>query len=430
LVFQEAGMLYGCEDDQAKPAKADAYTGAWKTDVERRGKRISVDEAAATVGGIVLRYPPGPGKMGHIALCDGKGGTVEAKGRRYGVVADTVHGREWHTGVLIPGITYESGSAMKVALPEIVYEPNAQNMNKEIVVKIQEALKTRGFSPGIIDGDYGPNTQQAVTHFQEAEGLVVDGAVGPETAAALGVSFLAEKKAPMPEREFENRGIFPPELRQEALAGNPLQLLTLVLMMLSKEKPMANDPAKAGQGFDNVSLLLPLLLQSALTGKQIDTAELLTVLLTGKPIASPPTPTPTPSPQPQPQPSPQMPVDFVTLLLPLVYERLTGKPWPGTAPAEPQKKPDAPEMPTQPALSRPSVQLSAAGLGISTILQALGIVGTPFGVGGTNATSVGTLATLIPLVTGAFGATGGFGALLNAGRGLLGGLANAAGKPK
>jgi hypothetical protein len=31
--------------------------------------------------------------MGHIALCDGKGGTVEAKGRKYGVVADTVQNR-------------------------------------------------------------------------------------------------------------------------------------------------------------------------------------------------------------------------------------------------------------------------------------------------------------------------------------------------
>jgi hypothetical protein len=85
LVFQEAGILYGCVDDNAKPSQADAYTGAWQTDLMKRGTRVSVDEAAATVGGIVLRYPPGPGKMGHIALCDGKGGTVEAKGRLYGL---------------------------------------------------------------------------------------------------------------------------------------------------------------------------------------------------------------------------------------------------------------------------------------------------------------------------------------------------------
>ena len=92
LVYQEAGTLYGCVDDTVPPAKADAYTGAWKADLDRLGKRVSVEEAAATVGGIVLRYPPGPGKMGHIAVCDGNGGTIEAKGRRYGVVADTVQG--------------------------------------------------------------------------------------------------------------------------------------------------------------------------------------------------------------------------------------------------------------------------------------------------------------------------------------------------
>ena len=106
LVYQEAGVLYGCVDDNAKPSEADAYTGGWQQDVERLGIRVSIQKAAATVGGIVLRFPP-PGGMGHIALCDGKGGTVEAKGRKYGVVADTVQNRGWHTGVLIPGIKYD-----------------------------------------------------------------------------------------------------------------------------------------------------------------------------------------------------------------------------------------------------------------------------------------------------------------------------------
>jgi len=163
LVFQEAQILFGCLDDDADPKIADAYTGAWQRDVAKKGKAVSVDEAAATVGGIVLRFPPGPGEMGHIALCDGKGGTVEAKGQRYGVVADTVHGRTWHTGVLIPGITYVAPGTTppKVDQPDIVYEPGAPNMEKEIIFKIQLALAVKGFDPGEIDGDYGPNTQAA-----------------------------------------------------------------------------------------------------------------------------------------------------------------------------------------------------------------------------------------------------------------------------
>jgi peptidoglycan hydrolase-like protein with peptidoglycan-binding domain len=198
LVFQEAGAPYGCEDDQAQPSKADAYTGSWKKDVERIGIRVSVEQAAATVGGIVLRYPPGPGKMGHIALCDGKGGTVEAKGQRYGVVADTVHGREWDTGVLIPGITYDSAPPIKVTPPAVGYALNAPNMNTAIVANIQEALHARGFDSGLVDGEFGFNTQAAVLAFQQAEGLVVDGAVGPETAAALNVS-LTNASAPKPD---------------------------------------------------------------------------------------------------------------------------------------------------------------------------------------------------------------------------------------
>lgn len=42
-----------------------------------------------------------------------------------------------------------------------------------------------GFSPDDIDGDFGPKTEQAVKHFQEARGLEVDGKVGPATFASL-----------------------------------------------------------------------------------------------------------------------------------------------------------------------------------------------------------------------------------------------------
>ena len=49
LVYQEAGVLYGCVDDNAKPSEADAYTGGWQQDVERLGIRVSIEKAAATM---------------------------------------------------------------------------------------------------------------------------------------------------------------------------------------------------------------------------------------------------------------------------------------------------------------------------------------------------------------------------------------------
>ncbi|MNS02526.1 Spore cortex-lytic enzyme precursor [compost metagenome] len=54
------------------------------------------------------------------------------------------------------------------------------------VKDLQQALKTHGFDPGPVDGDFGPRTRGAVVAFQQARGLLVDGLVGPQTWGALG----------------------------------------------------------------------------------------------------------------------------------------------------------------------------------------------------------------------------------------------------
>jgi hypothetical protein len=198
--------------------------------------------------------------------------------------------------------------------------------------------------------------------------------------------------------------------------GNPL--LLILLLILSKGKLMAGDPAKPRQGVDIEKVLLPLLLQSALTGKLIDINELLSVALTGQPSTSAPNalmPTVWRGPL-------QQPTDTNAMLPPLFYQMLTGKPWPGQTP--PDELGDSKETMNKretPVTSRPSVQLSVAGLALSTILQALGIVGTPFGMG-QSPTETGTLATLLPFATAAIGATGGFGALASIGLRLLSGF--------
>src|SRR6185503_5523872 len=47
-------------------------------------------------------------------------------------------------------------------------------------------LKTRGFSPGAIDGRFGPGTEAAIIAFQQSEGLLSDGIAGGRTLASLG----------------------------------------------------------------------------------------------------------------------------------------------------------------------------------------------------------------------------------------------------
>lgn len=53
------------------------------------------------------------------------------------------------------------------------------------VRSLQHKLFDRGFSPGTVDGIFGPGTEAAVLAFQKSRGLLADGIVGRETAAAL-----------------------------------------------------------------------------------------------------------------------------------------------------------------------------------------------------------------------------------------------------
>lgn len=188
VVYQQSGVLYGCVSQTGNPALVESYTGAWQTDSKKRGIRVPVAEAAALAGGILLRFPPAPGKMGHIAISDGKGKLVEAHSTKEGVTDKFGHqGRHWDTGVLIPGFEYEDGETLPYAPPTHIYKIGAFNMNSAVVRDIQVALDKRGISPGTIDGIFGPNTTAAVAAFQASAGLVVDGQVGPQTAKALAV---------------------------------------------------------------------------------------------------------------------------------------------------------------------------------------------------------------------------------------------------
>lgn len=54
-----------------------------------------------------------------------------------------------------------------------------------LVRQLQEKLAGAGFSPGPIDGIYGPNTKAAVIRLQQARGITPDGIAGPQVWVAL-----------------------------------------------------------------------------------------------------------------------------------------------------------------------------------------------------------------------------------------------------
>lgn len=58
----------------------------------------------------------------------------------------------------------------------------------EEVRSIQQALKSRGYYTGNIDGIFGTATKNAVTAFQRDNGLEVDGIAGKETLKALNIA--------------------------------------------------------------------------------------------------------------------------------------------------------------------------------------------------------------------------------------------------
>ncbi len=72
-----------------------------------------------------------------------------------------------------------------------VFKENKLIIEQQLDVRfIQSLLKEAGFDPGNIDGKMGAKTKAAVTKFQGAHGLKVDGKIGYQTLSQLA-SFIS-----------------------------------------------------------------------------------------------------------------------------------------------------------------------------------------------------------------------------------------------
>lgn len=191
IVFQKVGKLFGCTDNNGNPATTEAYSGAWARDASDGTLLVTDKETAINSAGVILiRRPPMPGNMGHVAISDGKGRTVEAAGTGLGVTRDNIEGRLWHFYTKVPEVTYQSTGVTVVEKPlPYLLTLEELNMSGALVKRVQRALKDAGINPGKIDGLYGPHTVAAVFAFQKINRLVADGIVGPKTAKKLGVEW-------------------------------------------------------------------------------------------------------------------------------------------------------------------------------------------------------------------------------------------------
>jgi N-acetylmuramoyl-L-alanine amidase len=180
LYYQTFGILYGTDT-------VNGYSAYWSRDANTLGQIITIEEAKSTPGAAILRLA-GNGEVGHIAVSDGNGGTVEAHGKEDGITNSVVDGRRWDMGVLVPGVTYNPNPILPFRPPSIViYRLTSPYMVSHEVGKIQAALTRRGFDTGGIDNIFGELTFNAVKLFQDSAGLNPDGEVSALTTAALDV---------------------------------------------------------------------------------------------------------------------------------------------------------------------------------------------------------------------------------------------------
>lgn len=86
---------------------------------------------------------------------------------------------EKELGLIIKGKTPFSPIA---ANPEVIIRRGSRG---EPVARLQRFLNAFGLTPGVADGIYGLQTENALMAFQQLAGITIDGIAGPEVWAAL-----------------------------------------------------------------------------------------------------------------------------------------------------------------------------------------------------------------------------------------------------
>ncbi|MBT2298985.1 peptidoglycan-binding protein [Variovorax paradoxus] len=188
VTFQATGLVLGCVNNNDDPSRADAFSGAWARDAKSAQRVVSIGQAKATPGAVLVRKPA-PGGIGHVAISQGDGTTIEAHSAKKGVSNQQVDGRRWDLAMLVPLIEYPADLPVAVFSPPagLVLRLTFPPMHGALVKKLQKALKAQGIDPGTIDGVFGPHTEAAVRAFQMQSELVPDGEAGGVTLAKLGI---------------------------------------------------------------------------------------------------------------------------------------------------------------------------------------------------------------------------------------------------
>lgn len=144
--------------------------------------------------GKISTIPDRPGiavrMNGHVGVYVGNGEVVEWRGFDYGCVVTKLSKRSWLDWYELPWVEYAEGQIVPVR------RTLRKGKKGEDVREVQQKLIDLGYDLGCwgADGDFGAATEEAVKAFQTANGLEVDGIVGPATWAALDAADTAAQK--------------------------------------------------------------------------------------------------------------------------------------------------------------------------------------------------------------------------------------------
>lgn len=195
--YQAYGIVYAVRPPD--PRLGESYSGWWYEDARSVGREVSVAKALETEGAILVRKPRSRGspRIGHVAISLGNGSTIEAKDRATDVAeVRNAAGRLWDLGVLIPGVNYmATAQGAGYQQPQNMIFLDDPFQQGPAIAAVQRALMAAGINPGGVDGVFGQLTHAAVVTFQRQRGLVADGVVGEQTAAALGLAFPVQPRA-------------------------------------------------------------------------------------------------------------------------------------------------------------------------------------------------------------------------------------------
>jgi hypothetical protein len=153
----------------ASEAEIDDWVGGGAPSTPREARRFRIDRRAILLAvlGLVLLF-------GILAAA----GVFSGSSSDQGAVTTTP------PTVSTPTTTVAKTTTAPQA-PPVPTTPLKPGDTGAAVTELQRALTRAGYSPGAADGSYGNATTQAVTQFQQANGLTADGIAGTKTLAAL-----------------------------------------------------------------------------------------------------------------------------------------------------------------------------------------------------------------------------------------------------